>query len=511
MFYGQVAIISALSCDLLLRIGQLNSTYVYTSLSGSGYAKMSFMISLGDFFDLNYQIILFVYGLGFFILGFAILLQVQQSSRLELARSLRWLAAFGITHAFNEWGDLFIPIQTQYLSLNMIRLLEVVQLILLAVSFAALFQFGISVLSPFNLPKFWRGAAGALLVGWTFVVFFILLPLQPDMETWHHTGSALARYFICLPGGLLAAYGLRLHAIKRIRPLNVPIIYSTLRIAGISIGIYAILAGLVPPPVNFFPGNILNTVTFEQAVGVPIIIFRTIVSLVIAASVIRSLEIFTLETQRKIEELEQQQIINSEHERLARELHDGAIQKVYTAGLLVESAARLTETHGELGTRLGRAAVVLNDAIADLRYNLSELSQPDTFPADEPVSQLLENITQNPHYNTLVNISLDLKIPGERALSPMRTRHLHAIINEAFANIVRHAKARNVLLKALDMQEKLQITIKDDGVGFSQNALPGYGLRNMRDRARLLNGELHFSEPSSKGTTVTLEIPWVDQ
>ena len=49
-----------------------------------------------------------MYGLGFFILGFAIILQVQQSSRLELARSLRWLAVFGITHAFNEWGDLFI-------------------------------------------------------------------------------------------------------------------------------------------------------------------------------------------------------------------------------------------------------------------------------------------------------------------------------------------------------------------------------------------------------------------
>src|SRR5512132_4292337 len=109
------------------------------------------MISLAEFFYLNRQLILFVYGLGFFILGFAILLQVQQSSRLELARSLRWMAAFGITHAFNEWGDLFIPIQAQYLSSTVIRLLLVLQLVLLAVSFACLFEFGISVLSPFNL------------------------------------------------------------------------------------------------------------------------------------------------------------------------------------------------------------------------------------------------------------------------------------------------------------------------------------------------------------------------
>ena len=469
------------------------------------------MISVHDFFVLNYQLILFVYGLGFFILGFAILLQAQQSSRLELARSLLWLAAFGITHAFNEWGDLFIPIQAKYLSLSMIRVLEVIQLILLAVSFAALFQFGISVLSPFNLPRPWQSAPGVVLVGWTVAAFFIVLPFQPRMEAWHHTSSALARYFICLPGGLLAAYGLRLHAIKRIRPLNVPVIYSTLRIAGVSIGIYALLAGLVPPPVNFFPGNVLNTITFEQVVGVPIIIFRTLVSLVIAASVIRSLEIFNVESQRKIEELEQQQIINSEHERLARELHDGAIQKVYTAGLLVESASRLEESRGELGSRLERAAVVLNDAIADLRYNLAELNHPDVFPVDEPVAQVLAGFEENPHYNTLVSISTDLKIPKERVLSPLRTRHLYAIINEAFANIVRHAKARTVLLKAADLGERLQIVIKDDGLGLSPNLRPGYGLRNMRDRARLLNGELQFSEPSSKGTTVTLEIPWEDK
>src|SRR5678816_516270 len=121
------------------------------------------MISLQEFFNLNRQLILFVYGLGFFILGFAIILQVQQSSRLELARSLRWLAAFGITHAFNEWGDLFIPIQAQYLDVTVVRLLLVFQSILLAISFACLFEFGISVLRPFNQKGWLAGVPAALL------------------------------------------------------------------------------------------------------------------------------------------------------------------------------------------------------------------------------------------------------------------------------------------------------------------------------------------------------------
>jgi len=468
------------------------------------------MISLEEFFSLNYQLILFVYGLGFFVLGFAILLQVQQSSRLELARSLRWLAAFGITHAFNEWGDLFIPIQAQYLSSTMTRLLLVLQLILLAVSFACLFEFGISVLSPFNLAPCLSGIPTVLFGAWIFVTFFVLLPLQPDLEQWHHTANAVARYFIGLPGGLLAAYGLRLHSIKRIQPLNVPMIFSTLRIAGISLGIYAVLAGLIPPVVNFFPGNILNVRTFEQVIGVPPILFRTLTTLVIAVAIIRSLEIFTLETQRTIEELEQQQIINAEHERLARELHDGAIQKVYTAGLLVESAARLTETKTELGSRLERAVVVLNDAIADLRHNLAELHHSDIASSDETLIPMLQRLSQDPHYNTLVKISLELNLADDKVLSPIRARHVFAIINEAMANIVRHANARNVSIRVHDLGEQLQVLIKDDGNGISPNAQPGYGLRNMRDRSRLLNGDLRFSEPSNRGTSITLEIPWVD-
>ncbi len=431
------------------------------------------MISLSEFFRLNREIILFVYGLGFFILGFAIILQVQQSSRLELARSLRWLAAFGITHALNEWGDLFIPIQARYLNPIVVKFLLVIQLILLAVSFACLFEFGLSVLRPFNGAGWLRGVPAIILAIWALMTFFILLPVTSNLGTWGRNANALARYFIGFPGGALAAYGLRVHAIRRIKPLNVPIIYRTLRVAGVSLGIYAVLGGLIPPPVNFFPGNILNTETFEQIFGIPAIIFRTMISVLIAVFVIRSLEVFSLESQRKIEELEQRQIINAEHGRLARELHDGAIQKVYTAGLLVESAARLTKPETELGLRLERSVTVLNDAIADLRQNLAELNHSDNLSTEMSLTQLLRQLAEDPHYNTLVNISLDLKLPDERLLSPVQIGHVIAIINEALANIVRHAKARNVSIQAQDLGDKLQVSIKDDGIGFSPNAQSG--------------------------------------
>jgi signal transduction histidine kinase len=467
------------------------------------------MISLHEFFQLNRELILFVYGLGFFILGFAIILQARQSSRLDLARSLQWLAAFGITHAFNEWGDLFIPIQAGYLSQVALRALNVLQLILLAVSFACLFEFGVAVLNPSGRARWLHSLAGGLLLGWTFLVFFFLLPLVPDKLVWHDTANALARYLIGFPGGMLAAYGLRLHTLQRIKPINVPSIVRNLQIAGISLGIYALLGGLIPPPVPFFPGSLLNTESFEQIVGVPAVVFRSLISLIIAVAVIRALEVFDLETERRIEALEQGQIIKAEHERLARELHDGAIQKVYTAGLLVESTARLAQPESELSSRLGRAIVVLNDAVADLRRNLTEL-QAEAQPSAEPLSGLLKSLAQDPHYNTLVNISLELDLPEAGALSPIRSGHVLAICNEALANIVRHARARNVKMIARDLGERLQILIRDDGVGLSPQVRAGYGMRNMRDRARLLNGRLDFSGSPNKGTTMSFEVPWID-
>ena len=65
------------------------------------------MSELREWFTANRPIIFFVYGQVFFVMGIAIVLQSRRYSRLDLARSLPWLAAFGIMHGFNEWGDLF--------------------------------------------------------------------------------------------------------------------------------------------------------------------------------------------------------------------------------------------------------------------------------------------------------------------------------------------------------------------------------------------------------------------
>ena len=465
-------------------------------------------MNLNPFFELNREILEFCYGLAFFVLGFAILLQVRSHSRLELARSLPWLGAFGVTHSLNEWGDVFIPVQAAYLDAYEIAGLKMIQLGFLAISFGCLFEFGMVLIRPARRIYLFHPVTGALLLGWLAVSFLILLPLTPNSGLWYRQTNALARYAICFPGGLLAAYGLRRHALVRIARLNAPHIVSTLRVAGIALGLYALFAGLIPPPIPIFPGSWLNTKTFQATIGVPAILFRALIGLAMAIAIIRALEIFELETARFVEAMEQKQILATERERIARELHDGVIQKVYTAGLLVQSAENQIASENPVKARLKTAAVVLNDAIADLRRNLGELRATKSQLA---LPDALRQLTQDSRFQSLVDISLELDLPADEPLSPSRVNDVLAIVNEALSNVIRHARAGHVVIAARRVNGRLVLTIQDDGIGLPKNLVEGYGMRNMRDRARLLGGEIRFEHPASRGTTIELNVPWRDE
>jgi signal transduction histidine kinase len=315
---------------------------------------------------------------------------------------------------------------------------------------------------------------------------------------------------IGFPGALLAAYALRQHTHKRIAPLQVPHIVRTLRFAGLLLAGYAILAGLIPPPVPFFPGNIINDSTFEQILIVPVPVFRSIIGLGLALAIIRALEVFNLETARMIDAMEQKQILLTERDRLGRELHDGAIQKVYTAGLLVESAQKLaSQENPQLSTRLEKAETVLNDAIRDLRRNLGELREPTDV--QKPFPEALRNLIEDPRFRSLVDMTVDIDLPEAEGLSSIRTGHVLSIVNEALSNIARHSKASRAKVTARSVDGRLQIIIEDNGIGIRQKEGTSYGLRNMRDRARLLGGQITFSSLNGKGTRVFLDIPWRDE
>jgi signal transduction histidine kinase len=461
-----------------------------------------------EILELNSDIIYFAYGLVFFVLGLSIAIQSRSYSRLDLARSLKWLSAFGFTHGFYEWGELFIPIQAVYMSASSIRILHDIHLLLLGISFALMFEFGVTLLKPLGELRWLHAVPGALFAAWFFFSFFPLPKVYPDLQTWRDIVDALARYMMGFPGGLLAAYGLRKHALARIMPLRVPHIVNMLRFAGIMLALYAVLGGLIPSPVPIFPGNIINSQTIQEAIAFSPPVLRSIVGLGLVIAIIRALEVFDVETERIIESMEQQQILTAERERIARQLHDGAIQKVYTAGLLVESARKLTGIENPLGARLDKAVQVLNDAIGDLRQSLGDLQ---TAPQKESLHSALQKLAQDPRFQSLIKVRLMLDLPNRETLSPARSDHVLAIVNEALSNIIRHARANQVTIKAWQESGELMVQIEDDGTGLPREVKPGFGLRNMRDRARLLGGSVEVGNANGKGTLVKLQVPWRDE
>jgi signal transduction histidine kinase len=467
------------------------------------------MDSIHFFFEVNRSILYFVYGLSFFTLGLATALQSRQYSRLDLARALKWLAAFGLIHGLHEWGDVFIPIQEDYVSAFTFRTLHRIHLISLGVSFACLMEFGVTLLGTVGGKDWLHIIPAALLAVWFFVGFFPLEGIYSEFVVWHDVTNALGRYFIGFPGSFLAAYGLREHSLRRIRKLNVPTIFNMLRNAGIAFLLYGLFSGLIPPPVPFFPGNVINTQSVMEVLILPVPVFRTLIGFGLTISVIRALEIFDVEIERMIEKMEEEQIRSAERNRLSRDLHDGVIQKVYTAGLIVESAHRMSESEGSaLASRLNSAENVLQDALEDLRSNLIELYDP---VREIQVREALQELVDDPRFQSFVDIDLELTLPADSSLSPVRGDHLLAIVNESLNNIIRHAQATRVEITAEVIGQRLQVQVKDNGVGFPEEVDAGYGLRNMRDRARMLGGTVTIQEAENGGTEVLLDIPWEDE
>ena len=461
-----------------------------------------------NFFVVNRQVILFVYGLSFFVLGLAIALQSRQHSRLDLARSLPWLAGFGFTHALNEWGDLFIPIQTVYLGASVEAALNTVQSLLLALSFAFLFEFGVMLLRPSGRARLLHAVPAVLFILWLIGSLLIQASTPFGSTTWWRQADALSRYFIGFPGALLAAWGLRQQALKRIAPLKVPHVFRMLQVSGIMLALYAVFAGLIVPVVPFFPGSVLNASAFQAAIGAPPSVFRSIIGLGLALAMIRALDIFDLETERLVETMEQQQILAAERDRLARDLHDGVIQKVYTAGLLLDSARQHCVSDNAVSGRLEKAADVLNDAIEDLRRNLGELR---VTPSNVSLPDALKDLANDPRFQPFVDVLLDLDLPEAEGISAPRVDQVTAIVHEALSNVARHARARHVRIAARREQGRLKLELQDDGIGLPEPLTAGYGLRNMRDRARLLGGNIEVMGANGKGTRVLLDVPWNDE
>ncbi len=454
-------------------------------------------------FEVNRPLVLFVSGQVFFVMGMAILLQTRRYSRLALARGMPWLAAFGILHGLYQWGSLFGRWHQAHGPESVNTIFDALQLLLLAASFAALFQFGVRLLQPFPPKLRWSGALPlVLLLVWLVGPFYLGLALGSDVHQWRTSAEIWARYGLGFPGAVVAAMGLRRQAKLRLLPLEFPSIYNLLRVAGVALLGYAVLGGLVVPKASFWPASVLNAQAFERMLVAPVEVFQGADGLVLAIAVILGLDVFEFETQRLIERMEQAQVVAIERERIARDLHDGAIQRVYAAGLLAQSLQRQAKDPA-MQEGLAHLMEGINAAIAELRRFLSELREQETLYLGPALESLVEEARR------ISGTEIYLEVDEVPPMSPEATAHVISFAREALSNAIRHARSPliEVRLSYVPARRRMRLEVKDHGVGLPEDPDMGYGLRNMRDRARLLGGTLSLVSEHGKGTRAVLDVP----
>jgi len=452
----------------------------------------------------NGQLIQFVYGQVFFLVGFAIFLRTRDGRRLDFAVSLRWLGAFALIHGCYEWADLFIPLQAAYVPAGLVVSLRALQLLALAMSFFFLFRFGIDLLRPF--PSRFSGANHIPIVSlaiWAMGAGLLALSRNTvSFEGWVRSADALSRYLLGFPAGVVSAYALRRYARAQIVPLRVPSILRTLRVAGISLVAYAILAGVFGPESWFIPARILNDRVVQEILIAPVQVFRMSAGLVLLISIIKALEVFRIETKRLIDRMERDRVISEEDERIARDLHDGVVQRLYGAGLLARSVlSGIPKGHDEIAKQ-ERVIETIQESIVGLRQLLNEErgteAKVDTIAALQIVGAEARSVSGlEIHWN-------NGPIPP---CDPDRIGHLISFFRECLSNVVRHAAARSVDVKVVCADNRLTLSVHDDGRGLPKEIHKGHGIRHMIDRSRLLGGSVTFTSDGGTGTTVSLDVP----
>jgi signal transduction histidine kinase len=187
--------------------------------------------------------------------------------------------------------------------------------------------------------------------------------------------------------------------------------------------------------------------------------------------------------------------ILEDRERIARDLHDVVIQRLFATGLHLQTAARLARP--DVADRVNSAVDDLDSTIRDIRSAIFELRTPAAGDLRSEIRTLIDASAASLGFRPTLDISgpIDSTAPDE--LRP----DLLAVLREALSNVVRHAQATAVAVAVRVDRGEIVLEVVDDGVGIPEQVARS-GLSNMRDRAERHKGTFEVHEVSPRGTRV---------
>ena len=203
-----------------------------------------------------------------------------------------------------------------------------------------------------------------------------------------------------------------------------------------------------------------------------------------------------LELQRKAQEAE----LAAQQER------DRVAQSVYALSLNLETAAELADREeGPLRQRLGNLVTLSKQTLLEIRQYIFDIKP--LLSGESDLNAVAEN--QVKEFRTVARIPTELSVTGRPGRLPVTAATgLYRILQEALANVLKHADASRVDVTLSFDEDEVRLSVSDDGVGVDlDGAAPGYGLENMRQRAEELGGRFEISGENGVGTTVDVTLP----
>jgi signal transduction histidine kinase len=189
-----------------------------------------------------------------------------------------------------------------------------------------------------------------------------------------------------------------------------------------------------------------------------------------------------------------------DRERIARELHDKVIQRLFAAGMTLQTTLPIARS--EVASHITQAVEEIDETIRDIRRTIFALEtrtrrgvRVDIFAHVDAAREVLGFTPE-----------LRLEGPIDSAVPETTADHLLATLFEALSNVAQHAGASKVDV-AVEAGDELRLEVADDGAGLPDRIEPGQGLRNMERRALELGGNATVRPGKGAGTVVEWRVP----
>jgi signal transduction histidine kinase len=191
-----------------------------------------------------------------------------------------------------------------------------------------------------------------------------------------------------------------------------------------------------------------------------------------------------------------------DRDRIARDLHDHVIQRLFAVGLGLQSVAASAD-ESAIRARLAEAVEELDETISQIRTTIFDLH--DTIP-DNRLRSRVKAVVEELEPVLGVQLELTWSGPLDTLVDPSVITDVEAVVREAMTNVARHAEASTLRVTIGADADRLTVDVSDDGVGLRDNPRRS-GLANLRNRADSRGGTLTLENQEQGGLRLRWSIP----